>query len=318
MTPEQFEAWKAEGGLDIQDRKAQRSPPIVKLKSETAMQLYTAQGQSVSLENHYRGGPGFLVLSGPSSRNLNLGLLKDRGCVTFCVNNSWSLVRPQIWTAVDDPCTMLDAGWKDPGILKLAPYGKQEARLGTKTEKGFRWSKYRVVDMPNVLFYKRNTHFKLQEFLTQDSVNWGNDQRITDELGCQGSRSVMLAAVRLMFYLGFRTIYLVGADFHMEDKEGHRYAFPQARDPKAAKGNNNTYRDLNKRFTALRPLMEAKGLRILNCNPHSGLKAFDFADFHEVTNKIAGKYEGFHDTDGWYTWHKAGRKTKLPPGVNPK
>ena len=54
----------------------------------------------------------------------------------MCVNNSWSLLRPTLWTCVDDPCTMLDIGWKDPGIMKLVPYGKEKARLGLKMDDG--------------------------------------------------------------------------------------------------------------------------------------------------------------------------------------
>ena len=77
--------------------------------------------------------------------------------------------------------------------------------------------------MPNVWYYKRNDYFKPDEYLSEPTVNWGNHQKTVDKLGCGGSRSVMLAAFRLLYYLGFKTIVLVGADFKMAPDR--KYAF---------------------------------------------------------------------------------------------
>jgi len=303
-----------DGYRDQNDARESRRPPPTS-KKQSNLLLYNKQGHSFCMEDHWKGATAFLVLSGPSSNELDLSKIQRRGVVTMAVNNAWSLVRPTIWTSVDDPCTFLDAGWKDPGILKLVPYGLINKRLGTKHGGKWRWSGKTVGEMPNLLFYKRNEHFKVNEYLHEDTVNWGNHKKVVDSLGCGGSRSVMLAAMRLLFYLGFRTVNLVGCDFKMSEEK--KYAFPQERCAGAIRGNNNTYRDLNIRFKALRPLMEAQGMKVFNCNPNSGLEAFD----HKPYDACVAEADRFNDpaaldTFGWYDTVKAGGK-KLPEGVNP-
>ncbi len=304
-----------DGWRDQYDANQARRIPLDTLKKpHSHLMLYTCRGHSVSLEGHFKGAEGYLILSGPSTKTQDLKRLEGRGFVTLAVNNAWSLLRPNIWTSVDDPCTFLDAGWKDPGIMKLVPYGKQPARLGTKTTSGkFRWSHKTVDEMPNVWYYKRNEKFKTTDFLWEDTVNWGCHQKVTDDLGCRGSRSVMLAGFRLMFYLGFNTINLVGADFNMA--EDAKYAFPQDRDRGSIKGNNNTYKDLNKRFTAIRKQLDDAGVRVFNLSPTSKLTAFESKDFDAATKPTVERFSRI-DTEGWYTWHKQTGK-KLKPGENP-
>lgn len=286
-------------------------------KMGSGMMLYNSKGHSVSWENHWKGESAFLVLSGPSAKQVDLGLLEgNRGIVTMAVNNAWSLLRPTLWTAVDDPNTFMDVGWKDPGIMKLVPYGKMEHRLGLKKADGsFIWSGKRVNQVPNVWFYHRNDRFDPDTYLWEDTVNWGCHQSVRDKLGCKGSRSVMLAAVRLLYYLGFRNIYLVGADFKMVEGPG-AYAFGQSKDRGGVKGNMNTYRDLNVRFKHMRPMMEEAGLKIYNTYADSGLVAFDHMPFDKAVAKVAERFQHF-DPVGWYDAWVGENGKKVPQGVNP-
>ncbi len=295
-----------DGFKDQFDAEMGRRPPVNPSTRRSNLVLYTKDGHSLSMENHWREATCFLVLSGPSTKELNLKLLERRGVVTMCVNNSWSLIKPTIWTAVDNPSGFMDTGWKDPSILKLVPYGKVAEKLGVRKDKGFRWSAKQVCDMPNILMYKRNEKFVLENYLTEDTVNWGNHKKFQDKLGCRGSRSVMLAAMRLLYYFGFSKVYLVGADFNMVEGQ-QNYGFPQERTPESCVGNNNTYRDLDIRFKALRPLMEATGFRVFNTNPKSKLEAFDHVPYEDACREF-DKFqppEGGFKTDGWYTWFKA-------------
>jgi hypothetical protein len=47
-------------------------------------------------------------------------------------------------------------------------------------------------------------------------------------------------------------------------------------------GNNRIYRHLSERFALMRPLMEAAGLRVYNCNPESRLEAFEKRPFDSI------------------------------------
>lgn len=313
----ELRAFAGDGFRNREDKSQQRRTSPMK-DAKTGLVLYTGKGLSVSMENHYKGTHAFLVLSGPSSNELNLrGTLEGkRGAAVMCVNNSWSLIRPNMWTAVDDPNTFLDIGWKDPGITKFVPYGLEMKRLGLKMPDGtFRWSGRSVSHMPNVWFYKRNDRFNPDTYLHEDTVNWGCHQNVVDKLGCGGSRSVMLAALRLMYYLGFREVYLVGADFYMDQQKG--YAFPQTRERGSIKGNNNTYRDLEIRFKHMQPMFKEAGFNVYNCNPKSHLTAFPHLPYGEALARTVGKFEASGlDTFGWYdAWKRGGKK--VAPGVNP-
>jgi hypothetical protein len=156
--------------------------------------------------------------------------------------------------------------------------------------------------MPNVWFYPRNSNFNHETYISEPSVNWGGCKEV-DTLGHKGSRSVMLAALKLCIYLGFRRIFLLGCDFRMEHGE-QNYAFEQSRAAAAVNGNNSTYRALFDRFKHLRPELEKAGIEVYNCNPDSALTVFDHVPFEEAVEMVADKCDADWDTEGWYTQDK--------------
>jgi hypothetical protein len=143
--------------------------------------------------------------------------------------------------------------------------------------------KIRVGDCPNMVYYKRNERFRANQFLWEDCLNWGNHK----EFG--GGRSVMLPAIRILFTLGIRRVYLLGVDFKM-DKDT-TYHFEQDRASGSISGNNATYPKLNQWFQELRPLFEAQDFQVFNCNPASELKAFDYLSFNEACAKTLSEFD---------------------------
>jgi hypothetical protein len=288
-----------ENGGDIAALQAglkQRKP------ARSGVRLYTADFDSVSLCDFYKGRSAFLVLSGPSLNQIDLTQLNRRGIVTMAVNNAWAVHRPTLWTCVDDPGRFIDTGWKDPGILKIVPVSHFDKRLRVQNPDGsFRASAFKVRQMPSVLFYRRSDHFDHSRFLKSDTINWGQDGEHTDSLGIKGKRSVMLAALHLLHYLGFRTVYLLGADFRMDSER--RYAFDEHRSKDAIRHNNILYESLQKRFEALRPHFEQQRFRVLNCAPDPAtcaLKAFEFVPFDQAVTDAAAECSKPISTAGWY------------------
>lgn len=264
------------------------------------LRLYTADFDSISMANFYRGRAVFLMLSGPSLNALDLSLLDQRGIVTMGVNNAWTIHRPHLWTCVDDPGRFIDTGWKDPGILKLVPMCHRVRRLRVQNPDGsMRPSAFHVSQMPGVFFYRRSNHFDHERFLTGDTVCWGNDGDRADSLGIKGKRSVMLAALRLLHHLGFRTVYLIGCDFKMADDR--RYAFDEDRALDVIRYNNTLYDALSRRFEALRPHFERHNFRVVNCSPGSELSAFESMDFRDAVSQASGACHKPINTRGWYT-----------------
>ena len=200
---------------------------------------------------------------------------------------------------MDGPDKFLSAGWKDPRITKLVPDKKQNDKIRTKVEGRFKELKTTTSDCPNIFYYKRNLEFDPSTFLTEPTVNWGQDGKSQDLLGLTGARSVMLAAIRLCYYLGFRTINLLGCDFRMRDGE-QNYAFKQERIASSVTGNNTTYSRLNKRYQSLVPYFNRHGLKIFNCNPNSGLTVFPHKPFENAVKEFESSIPSMEDTEGWY------------------
>jgi len=262
--------------------------------------LFSRDGHNLFLGDLYRGSAAFLVCSGPSLVSHDLGQLQQRGIVTLAVNNAGTVVRPTMWCCVDDPGNFSDVIWRDPGVNKFIPLCHMEKPFMVRGEEGsLQASREKVGDMPAVYGYRRNETFVPDQFLTEDTFNWGNHSNRVDALGNKGSRSVMYVAIRLLHYLGVRTIYLVGCDFKMENGR-QNYAFAQDRSSSSVRGNNESYRIMNSRFEALLPYFAEAGLSVFNCTPESGLSVFPYKPFEEAIAEAKAQVPAVINTEGMY------------------
>lgn len=263
------------------------------------MSVWTSDFKPANLANWYRGRHAVLVLSGPSLADLDLSLLNRRGVVTLGVNNSWLVHRPTLWTCVDHPNRFADVGWKDAAITKIVPAEHCRSFLRVQRADGtYRRSDFTVADMPSVWLYRRGDGFDHRRFLGSDFIAWGCPSAVFDSLGINGKRSVMQAALGLLAYLGFSTVYLIGCDFRMTAE--HRYAFDESRTAQAVRHNSILYEALDRRFAALRPHFEERGFRVLNATPGSGLSAFDRIDYAEAIERASAESTKPISSRGWY------------------
>jgi len=264
---------------------------FVPQKVSDSLTLYNSLSQPVNLSNLYKGSSAFLICGGPSFNKIDKSKLSNAGFVTMSVNNSVKNYRPNLWTCVDNPGNFIKSIWLDPKITKFAPINNINKTIFDNEK----WQDTNVTltDCPNTMFYERNGKFDPNTFLTENTFNWGNSR----ENG--GNRSVMLVAIKLLYYMGIRNIYLLGVDFKMNSE--YTYSFNQKRSDSSVKGNNSTYNELKKRFTKLRPIFEDAGLYVHNCNLESELKAFPFVKFEEAiaSTKMLGleneRTEGLYD-----------------------
>lgn len=98
------------------------------------------------------------------------------GVVTFGVNNGAHGYRPHFWTSVDDPTRFMASIWEDPAILKFVPLGHfskpvWDGEQGAASER-------RVRDFPGVVGFRRNERFHADQWLEEDTINWGNHGRL--------------------------------------------------------------------------------------------------------------------------------------------
>ena len=213
------------------------------------------------------------------------------------LNNAVKTFRPNLWVSVDEPDHFLRSIWLDPAILKFSPL--EYASKPIFNSDTWTFMQLTAGDCPNVAFFRRNDQFQAEHFLRQDSINWGNHRRYG------GGRSVLLAALRILFILGFRRVFLLGVDFEMN--EGYRYHFDQSRAAGSISGNNSTYEKLKRWLAELRPVLERDKFFVFNCNPASRLTAFEHVPVTEAVGMVlreefdgvdigAERTQGLYDT----------------------
>lgn len=266
-------------GVDKNDWNGIRMPRYRNFGACVASEFYqhcpyflTREGATLELIGQYRGGSAFLIASGPSFNKINKELLKKPGVWAMTLNNAIRNHRGQAACVVDDPARFVKSLWLDPTITKFVPMAIFEKPLWDNEK----WGplNIKVGDCPNVIGYRRNEKFHAQRYLYEDTINWGNHKQ------WGGGRSVMLAALRILFLLGFRNVYLVGVDFEMSEEK--RYHFDEDRTRSAIHGNNSTYSKMKEWFNELQPHFLAENFIVKNTNPDSKLSAFPFIDFEEA------------------------------------
>jgi len=246
-----------------------QTPPII----------FTRDAHNVWLGDLYRGCSAFLILGGPSFASINKEKLSQAGILTMSVNNSPKSFRPNLWACVDDPTHFIKSIWLDPKIMKFVPICHAEKFIFDNEE--WKMTDIRVGDCPNVLFYRRNENFQANKFLWENTLNWGNHSKFG------GGRSIFLPAIRLLFYLGVRKLYLLGCDLKMDPNT--KYHFDQNRSPGSIKGNNETYEKLKVWFSELKPKFDSEGFQVFNCNSESSLRVFPFISFDDAVKEALSK-----------------------------
>lgn len=276
--------------------------------------IFTRDSAQVNIEGLYRGRAAFMICNGPSlvSGRYDLTMLKRPGVITYGINNGPKTVRPNFWTCVDDPKRFLKSIWLDPTICKIVPHAHAEKPLFDNEK----WTdlemphpltgkvqKVLVGECPNVLYFHRNSKFMADRFLDEDTINWGN----AAEYG--GGRSVMLPTLRLLYILGFRKVFMLGADFKMS--ETYTYHFDEQRNKGAVKGNMATYdRMKNEYFPSLKPIFDDKGFEVYNCTEGSELKTFPFVEYEDAINFCAEPLGDLKNERTWGLYSKPEERQK--------
>jgi hypothetical protein len=271
--------------------------------------LYINDGQPIHIQNLYRGRPAFLIAGGPSFLSLDHAPLNEPGALVMSVNNYVKHVRPTLWTCVDNPDHFLRSIFEDARITKFVPMGMSRSTVFDSTT----WTRTdrMVRDCPNVMFYKRNADYDAAKFLTGDTANWGRPENKG------GPRDCMLVAMRLLYELGVRDVFLLGVDYSMNPEKA--YSIDEGKDEKAARSNNNRYKRLNEMYRELRPHFERAGFRVHNCNPDSKMTAFDYVPYEEAV-KFSRASFGVTSIAAEPTanLYKAGKPTRVVAVPHPK
>lgn len=230
-----------------------------------------------SLKNKYLGKSIFSLSIGPSLSQLPLAKLENKFTCGMKLIPLYFM--PTFWLCLEEWAKMPAEIWENPTLIKFIPHQiKDKGYLKPQgNTKLFRAEP--LNHTPNHFIFSLNEHFNSERYFTEESISWGCEKRITDNLGIQGRRSIFLALFKLYYLLGFRRIYLCGVDFNMTEEKP--YCYDAKKNKIAVQENNQLYEALTKRLESLLPQFKEYGLEIYNCNPKSHLTLFPFRDFEQ-------------------------------------
>lgn len=259
-------------------------------------------GRRCELGGLYQGASAFLVCGGPSLEALELTELARRGIFSLAMNNAWSVVRPTAQLSVDNPQKFLSAGWLDPGVLKFTPARHADVLIREPAPVGHPIvTRRRVRDCPATFLFIRNDHFDHTTWTKRrgmQSLNWGQHPKRPDSLGIASVRSCMLAGLHLLYALGFRRVFIIGADFHMG--AARPYAWGQSKGAGGISHNLRSYQILDQRFAALDPLWRANGFDVWNATPGSAMRSLRRIAYPTALELASASSAGPIDAAGWY------------------
>jgi len=252
------------------------------------------------MQHHLRGAPVFLFCGGPSLNSMDLEIFNQRGIVTASVNQvAATHIRPRYAFFVDPPRKFHTSIWDDPGIMKFTRRSLSKGKLAVDTKEGWQVTGKACRDCPNTWFYENSYGLDINDYMIREKPTWGGDlRRGENPVATRSTRNVMLIAMRMLYWLGSRNVFLVGADFNMQ--EGNSYAFKEPKDKRAASTNNNTYTLLNGFFHDLKPVFKQCDFEVINCTPASHIDAFPRMDYREAVSLVTEKWKGSPNVSGLY------------------
>lgn len=226
--------------------------------------------QPLRFDKTYSGKDCFLWCGGPRLMCFDLAAIKETGIEIMAIQNA-GLYQPTLWT-IHDSCEKFDSSiWENPHIQKFFSAGKIRKFYSSK--------KIRIGELENTVFFEVDTK-------SIDISNWLSSYKI--QLAVQGEENIflctMLQAINILWLLGFRNVYILGADFEMKQEVPYAYDFPV--DERHVQINNERYLYINRYLSLLNVQFKANDFNVYNCDEQSKCTAFEYKSFDIVMKGI--------------------------------
>ena len=200
----------------------------------------------------WKGRRCFIIGGGPSVRDLDLSALS--GELTIGINRAYELLSPSILYGVDPQMW----GWVEQG------------KCGEESKRKFN-------DYKGYKVWMALTKAFPPDFYLID-VDDGGGYKIGSTNRMAFKNNSGYGAVNLAAALGANPIYLIGFDMK-GDKQGKQTWW---HDGYPVDYGENIYKGYITEFGKFAPELKERGFDVVNLNPKSGLKCFEFGDYNKV------------------------------------
>src|SRR3990167_2034737 len=235
-----------------------------------------------ALRGRFVGKSIFATHPGPSFNTIDVSKLSNKYSLSQKLLPITHFV-PTIWLCMEKSQGLPAKILEDKTIIKLVSSEVYDKGYLQPIEPNARLYRMAPINqLKNIYWFRVSEKYNSKTYFSENAVQWGMATEKKDEHGILGRRSIMLAEFRLLHYMGFRRIYLLGVDFRMEKERP--YCYEVEKGDGAVAQNNLLYETLKIRFEKLYPLMLENGLEVFNCNPDSQLKVFPFINYEDALN----------------------------------
>lgn len=250
---------------------------------------------ALSLKNQFLGQSVVLVGGGPSLKSVDLSAVKRAGVTLAAMNNVATMVRPHLWFCVDLPRNFHETIWRDAAVMKFTFDKHLTNTRPVDSWNGEKWVSSGLIarDCPNVWGFDHKNGWDAATFLSDPQPTWGVNSAEQDPEHKHSRTSVMLPTLWLLYWLGFRSVYLLGCDF---DASSRKYAF----DETCRDTNDDLFGWLGRRFAEVRTHFDQHGFRVVNCTEGSKLEAFDRMPLNSAIHEILANWPDKIVTKGQY------------------
>ena len=211
----------------------------------------------------------FLVGRGWSATDTKRKLLCQLRIPVMAINDypDNPYMKPRYWCSGDPPKYFSERVWTDPEVMKFVGLHNRD---GERPRDGAYAPKRLAKEAPNTFFFHQATdEMDVEHWLFHPFIAWGST------IGCKdgpkqlyehgAARSSMLIGLKLLFFLGYRRVYLLGCDCDPHQHPASEYW--------------NTIFHLTGQIA---PHFKRWGYQVFQTNPNSHLRCFEFADFDKA------------------------------------
>jgi hypothetical protein len=222
--------------------------------------FYRFRGQrrkAVDLDGLF-SGPCFLIGGSPQLNEVK-DKLASEPIMKAAMNNTGTVVRPDIWIGADRAENFSASILVDPSPMKFAVISRRDCDV-----KGKKWH-----EMPNTFFVSTKQMKPKEFFVPNRDFSW--------------DKNVFMISLQILHRLGFDTVFTVGCSFSITKES--QYCYETNLNENQVNYTQNTYNAAVRQVREILPIAEQNNFKIISCTP--GSKLNDVVEFWELDRAIA-------------------------------